>query len=76
MDVQHIIDGLFAALGLFVGIVVKSLHTRVEAIDDKLDDIPGTYARRDDLKDSVGRVYAILERIENKLDRKADKDGV
>ena len=40
---------------------------------DLRDSLPSTYARRDDVKDKFDQVMDALVRIEEKLDRKADK---
>jgi hypothetical protein len=37
------------------------------------EELPKTYISRDDFKDAVGDLRALLERIDSKLDRKADK---
>lgn len=48
-----------------------SLSKSVSEIEKKL---PETYVRRDDFKAHADRVLQVLDRIEAKLDSKADKD--
>jgi len=47
-----------------------TIHERISRITEGL---PSTYMRRDDFVAFAGRIEDTLERIENKLDRKADK---
>ena len=72
--------GLDAVVGIALtvggGIVnaIRTDHKELEAKHDRLENnIPATYARRDDVKDTMDRVEAMFTRIEAKLDRKVDK---
>jgi hypothetical protein len=75
LDWQHGFDvllGIVATLGVWI---VKAMHERLNKHDEQLDELPGIYARRDDVKEMKQEMLAVLVRIENKLDNKADKHG-
>lgn len=86
MDYQalfNIAGGLAAFLG---GWWMKVLHESVRDLQDadkRLTDkmssievlVAGNYVRRDDFDKSVQAIFHKLDRIEDKLDGKADKGG-
>ena len=49
---------------------IQKLKDDLKALEVKL---PSEYVRKDDLTESMDRVYKALDRIERKLDQKADK---
>lgn len=64
---------VFAVAGWFIRQVwdaVQDLKKDVQALEIKL---PSEYVRKDDLVEALERVYKALDRIEHKLDKKADK---
>ncbi len=73
METQQIIDGLLAAVGAVIGFVVYLFHGRISDLEDDNSEAPRIYVRRDDYQHATDRLFKILERIEDKLDRKADK---
>ena len=77
MDWQPYINmslaAVFAVAGWFIRQVwdaVQDLKKDIQALEIKL---PSEYVRKDDLTESMDRVYKALDRIERKLDSKADK---
>jgi hypothetical protein len=63
----------FAIAGWFARQVwgaVQELKSDLKTLEVKL---PVEYVRKDDLSEMMGRIYQILDRIERKLDSKADK---
>jgi hypothetical protein len=70
----NIVVGVCGALG---GWWLKTVwDNQVELARDLVQlraHITETYARRDDFKNTVDALFAKLDRIEEKLDRKADK---
>ncbi len=56
---------------------VKSLHDSDEVLSNKVQAIEvlvaGQYVKRDDLEKSITAIFHKLDRIEQKLDGKADK---
>lgn len=77
MDAQTLINLLFGVAGVLVGAIAKTTWDATVALRKDLADlqssIAATYARRDDFKTHASRVETILDRIEAKLDHKADK---
>lgn len=83
---QTLINWLLAGFGGLIGFLLNSVWQAVkdlQASDSKLADkiagieilVAGEYVRRDSFDESINRVFAKLERIENKIDQKADKHG-
>jgi hypothetical protein len=77
----NIAMSLVAFLG---GWLMKSLFERIKGLEDadkelsrqvgKLrEELPSAYVRRDDFKESLDNMFALLRRIEDKLDKKVDK---
>jgi hypothetical protein len=66
--------GLVGALG---ATILKTTWDEIRSIrDDQASlrqSLPGTYARRDDVRDGFNTITATLSRIEDKLDRKVDR---
>jgi hypothetical protein len=63
----------FAVAGWFARQVwgaVQELKRDLKTLEVKL---PIEYVRKDDLAETLSRIYQILDRIERKLDSKADK---
>lgn len=56
-----------------VGVITTLLAWFLQQLHAKVDRIPETYARRDDVKDRFNDVMDTLARIESKLDSKADR---
>lgn len=84
MDVQTLINIGFAALGTMAGWILNRLWTSVDNLqvqDQRLAEkvqtievlVAGHYVQRGELADLSVRLFAQLERIEGKLDGKADK---
>jgi len=61
------------AWNLAVGAIVAVVGWFLQMLHAKVDRIPETYARRDDVKDRFSDVMSALARIEEKLDAKADR---
>jgi hypothetical protein len=76
-SLHWVVDGLGGIIMAVVSWVMKGVRDDHKDLADKHEAlaaaIPETYARRDDMKDTMLRVEAMFTRIEAKLDRKADK---
>jgi hypothetical protein len=77
MENQHLINGLigggFAILGWFARELwgaVKELRADLAALRENL---PKEYVAKDDYKEDIREIKALLERIFEKLDAKVDK---
>jgi len=73
-----------SVIGALMGWLVKSLFERIKEIESDqksqlkalgqiLVDLPTNYARRDDLVGGMDKIFDALRRIEDKVDRKADR---
>lgn len=73
MDWQAAFNALFGLFIVVISWVGTMLHDRVSKAEEKQDalrnEIPKTYARRDDVKDRFDEVVSFLRRIEDKVDR-------
>jgi stage V sporulation protein SpoVS len=85
MDQQTLINVLFAVCGALGGWVLKVMHGELRALqaaDHNLTDkvqaievlVAGQYVTRDALDRSLVAMFAKLDKIEAKLDNKADKE--
>lgn len=80
MDAQALFNAVITLLGIFAGFLLKSTYDAIRELrqsdghlHERINAIPSTYARRDDVMHIVGDIKSILVRIEDKLDNKADK---
>lgn len=74
MDWHYVVDALLAVVTAVGGWFVKGLQSSIERVSDRLDTLPDTYARRDDVREMYGQILDNLKDISNKIDRKADKN--
>lgn len=81
---QTIINWLLAGFGALIGFLlnavwqaVKDLQTADKVLADKVGNIEvlvaGAYVKKDEFTDTVKALFAKLDKIEDKIDRKADK---
>ena len=77
MDWQYLFNIAMTGGGALFGWVLRIIWTGQEQMRADLKTIerglPSTYVRRDDFREHSERVEAALTRIEDKLDRKADR---
>lgn len=81
MDVQTAFDILLGTVGALGGWVLNRVNSEVHYLRDlllrqgqELSDVRVEYVLKTDLQLIMGRVLDALQRIEDKLDRKVDKD--
>lgn len=81
---QTIINWLLAGFGALIGFLlnavwqaVKDLQTADKVLAEKVGSIEvlvaGAYVKKDEFADTVKALFAKLDKIEDKIDRKADK---
>ena len=81
-----IFNGLFILVGVFGGYylnsvkdAIKGLQTTDQMLITKLQAIEvlvaGTYIKRDDFNDVIKALFAKLDKIDEKLDAKADRSA-
>lgn len=77
MDWQFYINSALVAAATTVGWFAKQLWYAVNQLKTDLKmlevKLPSEYVRKDDLSEILQRIYSVLDRIEKKLDAKADK---
>ncbi|MAY54559.1 MAG: hypothetical protein CMQ46_05680 [Gammaproteobacteria bacterium] len=84
LDPQHVINLLFTAVGALGGWVLNNLRQSINnllaqdaALTEKVQKIEvlvvGDYVKRTEMDSLGAAIFAKLDRIENKLDKKADK---
>jgi hypothetical protein len=77
MEVQHLVDILFAVLGVLAGWVMRKMDESLTGLTSKVQAIEllvaGSYVKRDDLEKMTSTIFQKLDKIESKLDNKADK---
>lgn len=84
MDSQALINGLFGLLGILGGWTLNRVWTAVDHLQKQDQDlaqklqsievlVAGTYVKRDDMEKLSEAIFNKLDRIEAKLDSKADK---
>lgn len=69
MDAQHWLDGAFALIVGIGGWIMNGMRSNQKDLFQRLDMLPETYARRDDMSREHSRIAAQLNRMEDKLDR-------
>ena len=77
MDWQPYINMSVAAFFAVVGWFIRQIWEAVQELKSDLKDLevkmPSEYVRKNDLTEILRRIDSTLERIEKKLDAKADK---
>lgn len=82
---QTLINWLLAGFGALIGFLlnavwqaVKDLQTADKEIVSKVASIEilvaGAYVKKDEFSTSIAALFAKLDKIEDKIDRKADKE--
>ncbi len=70
MDWQVLFNGIAGLAMAAGGWIMKMIYDRLNNHGKRLEEIPSTYARRDDVKDMKQEILHALQRIENKVDLK------
>lgn len=77
LDVSQIIQILLMTGMAVAGWFMRILWSASQSLKDDLASlrmtIPAEYVRKDDYREDVGRIYELLEKIYDKLEKKADK---
>ena len=53
--------------------VFNSTTTKIQKLEDKINEMPHNYVQKDDYRADIAEVKAILKQIFDKLDNKQDK---
>jgi len=81
---QTLINWLLGGFGALIGFLlntvwqaVKDLQAADKSLVEKVSQIEvlvaGAYVRKDEFQDNINALFAKLDKIEDKIDRKADK---
>lgn len=70
---QTVINWLFAFIGGLMGWILKVVWDAINDLQRDLRNVEQDYVRKDDFRDAIGRIEAMLTRIFDKLDGKVDK---
>jgi fructose 1,6-bisphosphatase len=84
IDTQTVINTLLTLVGALGGWILKTMSQSITALQkrdielaDKVQEIEvlvaGDYVKKDDFDRMARDIFTLLHRIEDKLDRKADK---
>ena len=73
MDYQTLFNIAILVAGFFGGWVLNSIYQSVDRLDKDVRAMPERYLAKDDYRQDLQRVEAMLTRILDKLDGKADK---
>lgn len=80
VEMQEFINAGLGLVCASLGWFARELWNAVKELKADLaklrEELPSTYIRRDDFQDFRTELLGTLRRIEDKLDRKADRDGV
>jgi hypothetical protein len=76
-ELLHLLNGILTVGLLVLGWFARELWSAVKALKDDLlklkDTLAEHYVRKDDFRDFKADLFAVLTRIESKLDHKQDK---
>jgi cell fate (sporulation/competence/biofilm development) regulator YmcA (YheA/YmcA/DUF963 family) len=73
MDNQQLFN-LVVSVGGFLAIYVfNSTTTKIQKLEDKINEMPHNYVAKDDYRSDIAEVKSILKQIFDKLDNKQDK---
>jgi len=73
VDYQTLFNIAIMLAAFFGGWVLRTIYQSVERLDKDVRTMPERYLAKDDYRQDLQRVEAMLTRILDKLDEKADK---
>ena len=72
-DGQILFNIIIGIAGLFGGWILNNISRSIERLDRDVRQLPLTYVTRADYRADIEEIKAMLNRINDKLDEKADK---
>jgi hydrogenase maturation factor len=72
---QQIFNIVIVVAGFLAAYVLSGITQRIQKLEDKIDSLPETYVRKDDYREDVREIKAMLHQIFDRLDAKADKNS-
>jgi hypothetical protein len=73
MDYQILFNIAVAVAGFFGGWTLNRIYQAIDRLDNDVRHMPSNYVGRDDYRADMSEVKAMLGRIFDRLDNKADK---
>ena len=73
MDFQILFNIAIGLAGAFGGWILSNIYRSIERLDADVRAMPHTYVTRDDFREDIKEVKAMLAKVMDKLDDKADK---
>jgi hypothetical protein len=73
MDYQVLFNIAVAVAGFFGGWTLNRIYQAIDRLDNDVRQMPSNYVGRDDYRADMSEVKAMLGRIFDRLDNKADK---
>jgi hypothetical protein len=73
-DGQILFNIIIGIAGLFGGWILNNISRSIERLDKDVRAMPLTYVTRADYRADIEEIKAMLMRINDKLDAKADKE--
>jgi hypothetical protein len=73
MDTQSLFNVAISIAGFLGGWVLNNIYQSIRVLDKDVRQMPHHYVSKDDYRTDIGEVKAMLGRIFDKLDEKADK---
>lgn len=73
MDFQILFNIAIGLAGAFGGWILSNIYRSIERLDADVRAMPHTYVTRDDFREDIKEVKAMLSKVMDKLDDKADK---
>lgn len=64
---------LWGVVSTILGMVAKNLYSRLHHVDERLNGLHETYAKKEDVNRDFILIQETLKRIEDKIDKKVDK---
>lgn len=74
VDGQTIFNSLVAIAGFLGGWVLNNISRSISVLDRDVRNMPLTYVTRADYRADIEEIKLVLNRIYDKLDKKADKE--
>ena len=74
MDGQMVFNTLIAVAGFLGGWILNNISRSISILDRDVRQMPLTYVTRVDYRADIEEIKAMLNRINDKLDGKADKE--
>lgn len=73
MDYQVLFNIALTAVSALGGWTLSRIYTVIDRLDNDVRDMPKNYVSKDDYKSDLHDIKALLAKIMDKLDLKADK---